>query len=157
MLRQLLLQVRHSPAEIFACLGIAGGLGLGEAGHDVRSHEDAAVVLFPPAPAAVVVLQVVQAIEAGVDLRLQIGRADHAGKVELLERLGNHQVGQEAGHGLLGATIRIGGEIAQRGEETPRDRRSDLEMQCVCGRIGVGRKVDGRVGRTIFRDHARGS
>ena len=79
MLRQLLLQVGHSPAEICVSLGIPRSLGLGQPGNDVRSHEDAAVVLFPPAPAAVVMLQVIQAIKAGVDLRLQIRRADHAG------------------------------------------------------------------------------
>ena len=62
----------------------------------------------------------------------------------------NHQVGQEAGHGLLGAAIGIAGEIAERGEETAGNRRSDLEVQRVRGGIGVRREVDGGVGRGVL-------
>ena len=79
MLRQLLLQVRHSPAQVGVGLGISCAFRLSQAGDDIGGHEDAAGILLPPAPAAIVVLQVVQAVEAGVNLGLQIRRAYQAG------------------------------------------------------------------------------
>ena len=154
MLGQLLLQIAHSPAQVGVGFGIARSLGFRQTGDNVRSDEDAAGILFPPAPTAVVVLEVVQAIEAGVDLGLQIGWAHQAGEVELLERVGNDQVGQEAGHGLLGAAVGIAGEIAERGKEAAGYRRSDLEMQRVGRGIGVSWEVDGGGGLSVVRDDA---
>ena len=77
MLGQLLLQIAHSPAQVGVDLSFvipteakrSGGtniLGLRQTGNNIGGDEDAAGILFPPAPAAVVVLEVVQAIEAGV-------------------------------------------------------------------------------------------
>ena len=88
-------------------------------------------------------------------LACEIGRADQTGEVQFLERIGHHQVGQEAGHGLLGAPVRIGAEVLKRGEEAARDGWSNLKMQGVRSGIGIGGKVDGGVGCLFLDDHSR--
>src|SRR5581483_11111430 len=94
---ELLVQVLPAIFEHLAALRrervIVGGLA--QSANDVGGHEHAAVVLFPPTPAAVVVLVVGKAVKAGIDFRLQIGGINVAGEVQLLHCRGNDYVGEK--------------------------------------------------------------
>ena len=70
---EILLQPRRAFADGLVLHLDAGGLGLRQPGHHVGGHEGMALIGFPPAPAAVFVLEAVETVEPGADLLLERG------------------------------------------------------------------------------------
>ena len=102
---------------------------LADASDYVGGHVDAALVFLPPSPAAILMLIVGKAVEAGLHLGLQICVVDMAGNLEAAEGFGDDDVGQIAGHGLLGAAVGVAGEVVECGEERAGDRGADLDAE----------------------------
>ena len=111
--------------------------GLRQSGDDIRGHERMALVGLPPAPAAIFVLEIVQAVEARADLFLH-GRFIRIHlEAQLADRLADDDVGQKAGHGLLDAAVRISNEVLERAEQRAGNGRRDAHGE----RSRAGRNI----------------
>ena len=99
-----------------------GSLCLDQPEQHVGGQIWAGFILDPPAPPAVVMLLVVQPLQAQVDhvgqFRLQIGPLD----VQFLERAVGQDVGQEAAHRLLGAFVGIVLQVVEPIDHAGRQR-----------------------------------
>jgi len=102
-----------SPLQVPVIDGIAGITGPGKAIDHVGSHEGVALVRFPPSPAAVRVMKVVEAPEPlfhhGRELLLQGGLENE----ELTHGFCHDDIGEESAHGLLDAAIGEAGKILE--------------------------------------------
>jgi len=141
-----------------AGLGQHGGEGLRAALHDAIVHLEAclarrgqaeedvgglprpAVVVAPPAPAAVLVLEAVEPLQSLVHHGRHLGFQALAAHAQPLKGLGHHGVGQHAAHGLLHAAVGIVQEIIQPVQQGARHRGSQLQLQA----RQVGRRIGGQ-------------
>src|SRR5271163_3126757 len=142
MLSELRVQIIERAIERVGARIVTGFASLAKAANDVGSHEDLTFVFFPPAPAAVIVLEIFQARHAGFDFLFEFGSVHGGLQLQLLHSFGDDDVGEEAGHGLLGAAVRIGGEIVERGEDASGQRRAEGDVQSRGRLIGIPWKRD---------------
>ncbi len=84
----------------------ARGLRLRQSGHHVGGHKRMAIVGLPPAPAAVLMLKTVEAVEAGANLLLGGHGVEIRFQPQVADGLRHDDIGQEARHGLLHAAVR---------------------------------------------------
>jgi hypothetical protein len=88
---------------------------------NVRGHKRIAVVVFPPAPTTIFVLEPVETISPALDFLLQVIGIANRGQLELLYRLRNDDVRQKTRHRLFGAAVRITRQVIERAEECSRN------------------------------------
>ena len=82
-------------------------------------------VVFPPSPAAIVMLEVVEALQAGGDLAIERRQPLGRRELQLRQRARDQQVRQEARERLLGASVRIVGQEVERAEQRSGQRRRE--------------------------------
>ena len=77
--------IQHAAADVAARI-----LRQREAPHDIRRHVRIAVAILPPAPAAVAVLEIVEAVEAGFHHLVQLREIVRGiGRIRPMRRMGN--------------------------------------------------------------------
>ncbi len=101
-----------------------------------------AVIIDPPAPAAVVVLLGVEPLERGAHLLGEIGLHLWAGQPHLVQRLIGEDVGQEAADGLLDAFVGIVLQIIQRVLRGGGERAIHLDGQPALRTVELRRQLD---------------
>ena len=135
---------------------VARFVRLAEAADDVSGHEHAAIVIFPPAPAAIIVLESLQPLHSGGNFLFELGSVHRGLQMKILHRFGDDDVRKEAGHGLLGAAVGIAGEVIECIEETAGHRGTERDVESGRGPIGIAGKIDGDVARGIGGEDAAG-
>ena len=115
---------------------VACGFGLPKSVHHIRGHEYHALIVGPPAPAAIVVLEAVEPFESGLHFVVQNFTINRRFQMQFIHGLRHDQVGQEARHGLLRAAPRITREVIERVKDGARDRRRNCDRQSP--RVHVG-------------------
>src|SRR5262245_996921 len=122
--------------------GVAGAASERQPVNYVGRHKRIGLIVLPPAPAAVVVLEAVKAVKPPLNLRVQIVRRLDRSRLHVLQRLRDDHVRQEAGHRLFDATVRVAGQIIERAEHRPGYRRRGFYAKPSGLRIGVGGQVE---------------
>src|SRR6202034_1878876 len=130
------------------------GAGFRQPGDDVSCHERMAFVGDPPTPAAIFMLEVVEAIESGLDLLVELGLVDWLLESQLVDSLGDDDIGQETGHRLFHAAIRKRRQIFERTEERPRNGRREANRKRARTGNGIGREGEAKAGRAGVCDGA---
>src|SRR2546425_12779005 len=100
--------------------GVASTAGKRKSVHNISSHKRFGLIIFPPAPTAVVVLVAVKSIQTALNLCREIIRRANRSGLHVLQRLSDDDVGQEARHRLLGAAVRITSQVIERAEQRAR-------------------------------------
>ena len=95
----------------------------------------------PPAPAAVVVLQVVETAQPVGHLPAQRRQPLGRRQLQLGERAGHDEVGDEARQRLLGAAVGEAGEPIGGAEQRPGHRRRQRDAHGAGRRVGGGRHL----------------
>src|SRR5207244_10211712 len=98
-------------------------------GDHIRGHERMSLVGLPPAPAAVFVLEVVETLEAGMDLLLKRRFVQILFQSELSDRLLDNNVRKESRHGLFDATVRERSQVIECAKQRARDGRRHTDDQ----------------------------
>ena len=143
---------QHPVGAVLHAIGIhrhASGLRLHQSGDHVRGHERVALVGLPPAPSAVFVLEVVEAVEARANLLLHRLGIQADLQPQIVHRLRDHDIRQEARHGLLDAAVGERREIVERAEQRSGDRRRDANRQQPRARLRPFRGRRARRPRTL--------
>ena len=89
---------------------IAGASGLDEPVERIRRHERVVLIRLPPSPTAIVVLQIDQPSDAGVGLAVEHRESFRWHQLQLAERSGDDDIGEEARDRLFGTAVRIARE-----------------------------------------------
>ncbi|MCG3160590.1 MAG: hypothetical protein JMDDDDMK_01659 [Acidobacteria bacterium] len=100
---------------------VTGALRHRQAVNHVSRHERIGLVVQPPAPTAIAVLQSVKPVKPALHLLAQIVRSLDRSRFHVLQRLRDDHVRQEARHRLLGAAVRKAGQIIERAEHRSGD------------------------------------
>src|SRR5438067_5495902 len=84
----------------------------------------------------------VQTIETFLNFLIEIVRDTNLRCGNVLQRLRDYDVRQEARHRLLGAAVRITRQVIERPEQSARDRRRRLYAQITRGHIGSSGQIE---------------
>ena len=128
--RILRVELRQGPSAVADALQFhlhAGAARLVQAPQRIRRHERMVAVLLPPSPSAIVMLEVIEPLQSGRDLPIQRRQALGGRELQLDQRAGDEQVGQEARYRLLGASVRISRQEIERAEHRSRKRRRERD------------------------------
>ncbi len=113
--------------------GVPGALRFGHTQHDIRAGQRVAFKAVPPAPTAIGVLPVVQALQGGIDLRIQISFQRGIVAPGGLQGLRGEYIRQEARDGLLDTFVGVVFEIVQTGSHACHQRGFNLDGQIARG------------------------
>ena len=132
---QRLLQPLPRPFQPLLLHRVSGVLRLSQPAHHIRRHEHRALVLLPPAPPAIIMLEAVQPIQPSLHLIVQRLAVNRRFQLQLIHRLRHNHVWHEARHRLLCAAPRISRQVVQRVKHRPRHARRNCDGQPARPRI----------------------
>ena len=108
----------------------------------VGGHERMIAVRLPPTPAAIIMLVVVEALEAGRHLPIQGRQPFSRHQLQLGQRARHEQVGQKARQRLLGAPVWIGRQKVECAKHGARERGGQRDRNSTGNWIGAFRNSD---------------